>query len=206
MTIEETSEIMDILKSAYPNFYKGQSEKEQLKTTKLWAAMFSDDDSDIVAAAVKAFIITDEKSFPPSIGVIKNKIADIANPDAMTEYEAWGLVAEAISDGYYGAHEEFSKLPPVLQKIVGSPNQLRTWSLMESKDLHTVVASNFMRSYRVMAAREREYSMLPGDVKYVISEISERFKMPELPEPMTEFEINERRNEIARQLTGGRAT
>jgi len=80
VTLEETGVIMDIFKATYPQFYKGQPDKERLKATALWASMFADDDFAVVAAAVKAFIATDEKGYPPFIGIIKNKISKMKSP------------------------------------------------------------------------------------------------------------------------------
>jgi hypothetical protein len=164
--------------------------------------MFADDDLDIVTAAVEAFIATDVKGFSPVIGIIKNKISEIKRPENITEFEAWSRVKQAISNGYYGCIEEFEKLPPILQRLVGSPNQLRDWATMSTETLNTVVASNFMRSYKARAIHEHEYAMLPGDVKKFISDFSDRMKFPESEKQLTEFEINERRNEIHRQLEG----
>ena len=194
---------MDILKIAYPNFYKSQSEHERLNSAKLWAAMFADDPADVVAAAVKAFIVTDTKGFPPVIGIIKNKIAGIIRRGQMTEYEAWHEVKKALSNGLYGASEEFEKLPPILQRLVGSPNQLRQWAAMDSGDLESIVGSNFMRSYKARAEYERDDLLLPADVKNFIAELSKRVAIPEparQPAGMTDDEINERRNEIQRLL------
>jgi len=88
----------------------------------------------------------------------------------MTEMEAWDMVKSAIS--YYYAAEKFESLPPILQKLVGGPGQLREWALMDVETLNSVIQSNFMRSYRAMAASEREYAMLPSSTKKFISEIT----------------------------------
>jgi hypothetical protein len=199
MTIQDIVQIMEIIEIAYPNFYKSQDNKERKKAANLWAVMFAEDDPLTVAAAVKAFIAADEKGFPPTIGIIKNKIADIKNDGEMAEYEAWNEVKKAVSNGLYGASEEFAKLSPVLQRLVGSPNKLREWAQMESEGLEKVVGSNFMRSYRSRAASEREHSMLPADVKKFIAALSDKMKMPEFAE-VTDSEVNERRNDIRRQL------
>ncbi|MCL2816075.1 MAG: replicative helicase loader/inhibitor [Oscillospiraceae bacterium] len=201
MTIKETGLIMDILKAAYPTFYKGQSNADLTGAAKLWAVMFSDDNAEIVAMAVKSFIATDAKGFPPAIGMIKNKIAEFVGPEKMTEYEAWNLVKKAVSNGIYGAGEEFAKLPPILQRLVGSADQIHEWARsMTSETLESVVGSNFMRSYRARAEYEREYFLLPCDVKDFIGALSERPAMPEAPQAVTEHELNERRNHIHRQL------
>ena len=195
---------MDIFGSAYPNFYKSQTSDERLNAAKLWAAMFVDDDFETVLYAVKSFIVTDEKGFPPVIGVVKNKIADLQNRGEMTEYEAWNTIKKAISNGYYGAADEFAGLPPILQRLVGSPNRLKEWATMETEQIETVMASNFMRSYRARAEHEREQLMMPADVKNFIAAMSERMKLPAEPKQLTEQEINERRDEIRRQLENGK--
>ena len=196
---------MDVLEDIFPSFNKGLTDKKIMRKTTTWAAMFADDDFALVLAAVKSFTATEDKGFAPSIGIIKNKMAELKNPDAMTEYEAWNRVREAISNGYYGADKEFAKLPAVLQRLVGSPNQLRDWATMETETLNTVVASNFMRSYRVRAEREREYLLLPADVKKFMAELSAKVSIPEVGE-LTEDEFNSRRNKAIGLLNGGDTT
>ena len=63
MTIEETGAIMDVLKAAFPQFHKEQTEEEQLDSIKLWTDMFAEDELALVAAAVKAYIATEKKGF-----------------------------------------------------------------------------------------------------------------------------------------------
>jgi len=92
--------------------------------------------------------------------------------------EAWDMVRRAIS--YYHANEAFRNLPPILQKIVGSPNQLREWALMDVETVNSVIQSNFMRSYRAMAAREREYAMLPESTRQLIQSIAVKMDMKAL--------------------------
>ena len=210
MIIKSIGDVMEVLEAAYPKHYQGQNDEQRAKTIKLWAVMFVDDELAVVGAAVKAFIVTDSKGFPPSIGQIKNKMADLVRGDEMSEYEAWNLVKEAIrdgGDGYYNfttncySHEAaFAKLPPVLQRLVGSPNVLREWYNMKESTVESVVGSNFMRSYRARTASSREYDMLPGDVKNIAGALAHKIAMPELPAPMGEHELNERRNAIAREL------
>lgn len=86
MTYKETLQIMAILKTAYPNYYKGGSDLEQAAA--LWAELFADDDVLVVVAAVKSFIVNDDKGFPPVIGQIKTMVRDLTSPKEMTELEA----------------------------------------------------------------------------------------------------------------------
>jgi len=168
MTREETKAILAILKAAYPNFYKDMTKDDARNTVDLWATMFADNPAPIVTEAVRALICT--LKYPPTIADVKEKIAMITQPQVMTEMEAWDRVRGAIS--YYNATENFKNLPPLLQKIVGSPNQLREWALMDSDVVNSVIQSNFMRSYKVRAAQEREYAMLPESTKQLIQGIA----------------------------------
>lgn len=181
MTREETLAIMGVLKAAYPNYYRDMKRSEAESVVALWEEMFREDDPQVVALAVKAHIANDKKGFPPHIGAIKDAIVKITTPEEMTEQEAWALVAKACRNGTYGAQKEFDALPPVVQRLVGSPNQLKEWATMDSHELQTVVASNFQRSYRARAAHEREYLALPGDVRQAMESLAAGFKMPELP-------------------------
>lgn len=197
MTREDTLDLLSVLKAAYPNFYRDMTRKDADHVVALWFEMFMDEPTELVALAVKRHIATDTKGFPPTIGVIKDAIVKIKNPDEMTELEAWGLVQKALRNSYYGAQEEFEKLPPVVQRLVGSPNQLREWAQMDTATVSSVVASNFQRSYKARAASEREYLALPSDVRDVMEKIADRMKMPELPAAPTDQE----RNAMIRRLS-----
>lgn len=168
MTFEETGSILDIISGAYPNF------QGEINTLKVWYEIFIDYDVRLVAAAVKSFISSDEKGFPPVPGQIMGKLRLITERGADTELEAWGKVLKAISRGTYNAKEDFEKFPDEIQRIVGSPNQLREWAMMDSDTVQSVVASNFQRSYRARMKRKAEFDALPADVKQLASAISEK--------------------------------
>lgn len=177
MTRDETLAIMTVLKTAYPSFYRDMTRETALQAVSLWAEMFSDDKPEIVAAAVKALIKTRKEGYPPTIGEVSAKIAEITQPKEMTELEAWSLVERACRNGLHGAGEEFAKLPSLIQKAVGSPNQLREWAMMDADTVKSVVASNFMRSFKVYQKRERDMAMLPGDVRQLLEGVSERLAL-----------------------------
>ena len=165
MTREETLAIMGVLKAAYPNYYRDMNRKDSEAVVDLWSTMFSDEPMQLVAMAVKAHIASDTKGFPPHIGAIKEAIGKLMQPDTMTEQEAWALVDKATRNAAYDAEKEFSKLPPLAQKLVGSPNSLRAWALMDADTVSSVVASNFQRSYRAEVAKQKELLSLPSDVR-----------------------------------------
>lgn len=177
MTRDEATAILAVLKTAYPAFYKNMSDEEIEDVIDLWATMFESDSAKIVTEAVRAYIATDTKGFPPVIGQIKEKIREITHPQEMTEMEAWDLVRRAIT--YYNASEAFANLPLILKKIVGSPNTLREWALMDIETVNSVIQSNFMRSYKAKVAQEKEYAMLPSSTKQLIAGLAQKYSLTE---------------------------
>lgn len=177
MNREEVLMVMTVLRGAYPQFYRGITAKEAEATVSLWAEMFAEDDVAIVAAAVKALIATDDKGFPPHIGAAKAKVRQITQPSGMTPQEAWNLVAKAIRNSAYESREEYDKLPREVQRLVGSPNQLRDWALMDSDTVHSVVASNFQRSFTARQKADNDFKALPRDVQAMIGTVAERMAL-----------------------------
>ena len=168
MTREDTIKILSVLRGAYPAFYRDITKQEAESTIGLWESMFSEEPYELVGAAVKAFISGDGKGFPPAIGQIKERIRQITQPEGMTEQEAWALVSKAVRNSAYGSVEEFNKLPPEVQAVVHDPGQLKQWANGSADDLETVVASNFMRSFRAKQKSIKEYMALPSEVKQLM--------------------------------------
>ena len=181
MNRQETLAIMSILKAAYPMYYRDMKREEANAVVDLWTSMLSDYDPMEVSVAVKSHIATDKKGFPPHIGAIIDAIQKNRTRESdLTELEAWHMVEKATRRSTYYAEEEFNKLPPVVQKVVGDPSQLRAWASMPEDELKTVVASNFQRSYRGRAQSEREFLALPSDVRDSIKAIGSGIKQMEL--------------------------
>src|SRR5690554_6082792 len=177
MTRQEALAVLAMLKTAYPTFYKNLSKEDINAAVNLWATMFSDEPVSIITEAVKSLICT--LKYPPTIADVKEKIAMIiqSQTQTMTEMEAWQRVKVAIS--YYNAGENFAELPPILQKIVGSPNVLREWALMNGEVVNSVIQSNFMRSYKTKVAQEKEHAMLPSSTKQLIAGLAQKHSLPE---------------------------
>lgn len=173
MDRDETIATLAILRGAYPGFYRGISKTEAEDAVNLWLDIFGRYPFQLVLAAVKSFIEADEKGFPPVPGQIVAKIRLITEPEQQGELEAWSLVSAATQNGLYGYRDEFKKLPPIVQKIVGTPEQIRDWAMMDSSTFQSVVASNFQRAYRTACAREAEIAKLPAEVRIMISGVSE---------------------------------
>lgn len=164
------------MKANYPNFYKNLARVDAEAQVNLWAEMFEQEPYDLVGAAVRSYIATDTGGYPPNVGTIKAHIRKLTQQDEMTEQEAVNMILKALSNSGYCSKEEFEKLPPILQKVVGSPNQLKEWAMMDSDVVNSVVASNLMRSYKVIAERERQQQALPPNVKQLLGNAVNCFK------------------------------
>lgn len=179
MDRNETMQVLTVLKAAYPHSFKGMAKRDAETMIVLWQTMFSGDSYESVSAAVAALIATRKEGYTPTIGEVKERLA-FAKEQAsggLTEQEAWALVEKACRNGFYGYRQEYDALPPDVQRAVGAPEQLKAWAMMDSEIVNSVVASNFMRNFRVQKQREKEFSMLPPSVRETLSLVSEKMKM-----------------------------
>lgn len=180
MTNRETAQIMTILQAVYPDSFKTQSAEMLQATVKVWSLVFADDAFETVQAAVMAHISGSTERFMPPPGVIKQRIISMTTDADLTAQEAWQLVNAATQRGLYNAREEYEKLPPVVQRVVGSPSQLKEWAMMDAETVQSVVASNFQRSYMARAERERECMALPSTMRETVSRIAGQMGIPAL--------------------------
>lgn len=172
MTQNEIARVLSTLKAAYPSSYRDMTNADVDALVKLWKRQFEEYRYDEVIRAVDSIISTSTSDFAPSVGKIKDmiiKLRGMSHGQALTEQEAWNFVNKALYNSIYKAGEEFDKLPEEVKAIVGSPRQLREWAMMNSDTVDSVVASNFMRSYRARINSVREYMALPHEVKEMLS-------------------------------------
>lgn len=177
MTLQETAEILSICKAEWPQSFSRMSAQDGKARLQLWATMFADDDVRLVGAAVKTLIAAGDREFAPGVGQIKEQMRKLVSHGEKTEAEAWARILKSIRNSAYDSARQFERLPPILQKIVGSPSQLREWGMMDSETLHSVVASNVQRAYRTMQQRENEAAKIPSDVAKCISEFAQKFAL-----------------------------
>ena len=168
MTREEMIEIIKKIQSAYPNF-KVEDKQALLDT---WYECLGHVDFKAVALALKNYIMSDTTGFAPTIGHINNNLHDILEKiegGAPTEMEAWNLVSNALRRSGWHAEEEFSKLPPPIQRAVGSAQMLHNWAVDENYN-ESVVMSNFQRSYRAVVEQGRQERRMPLDIQHMIQQ------------------------------------
>ena len=152
----------------------------------VWYSMLKDLDYALASRAVQMHMQTEET--PPTVAGIRKQSAKLKadETDDLNETAAWSLVLKAIRRSTYYSDEEFAKLPPVVQRAVSSPRQLREWATLEDVDgkTLTVIQSNFQRTFRAEQQRERERNKLSPDVL-------------KLMRPLNNHQIEDKPNELS---------
>lgn len=164
MNRDETKRIIQIMCATYPNWKPA----DLSHTVDAWHLMLEDYPYNQIAIALKAYVTSDASGFAPSVGQLIAKLNTITTTNEPSELEAWSMVSKALRNGYYGAEEEFSKLPELVQKAVGTPSNLRQWSQTDVDSIENVIQSNFLRTYRNVVKRAEEVQKMPSDIKAMI--------------------------------------
>lgn len=165
MTREECKVLVKAMKAMYPDpkFIPDQFAFD------MWYKLMGDLE---YHAACNAFAKHAQLSkFPPTVAEIRQNVADMETVDGMNGEEAWSLVYKAISNSGYYSVEEFGKLPPIIQKSVGSPENLRELALMPADTVNSVEKSHFLRTYEVEKKRKRESDAISPEIRAKIQEM-----------------------------------
>lgn len=173
MTRDEVKMILMRIQTTYPN-WKPQGDLSLV--IDVWHEYLEAYTYQEILGAVKSYVLSDVSGFAPTVGQLVGKLHGMMKsiePD-VGALEAWSMVSKALRNGYYGAEQEFEKLPPLVQKAVGSPMNLRNWSQSDLKSIETVVMSQFLSAYKAECKREAEFSMIPDSLKLEMQERMER--------------------------------
>ena len=173
MTREETKMIVNGMMVGFPNYKPSNLGA----VVDLWSTMLVDYDYKVVSAALASFIATDTRGFAPTIGQLLEQIP--TGQKEIDPLKAWALVTSAIRNGYYGAEEEYAKLPELVQRAVGDPKNLRSWSMLKPDEVHTVAQAQFLRSYRALQERDRKEARIPKSVKAIIEQATLKLEQKE---------------------------
>lgn len=177
MTDYEIGRLVYAIRGTYPKYYANMGAEDLKGLSMAWALVLGEYDFSIASRAVQLYLTNDTSGFPPSPGQIVDAIHKIINPRIaeMTATEAWALVRKAIRNGYYGAEEEFEKLPTACQRAIGSPSNLRELAQLDIDQVETVEQSHFIKAYNTQVIRERETAKMPSDIRALVEKaVSEK--------------------------------
>lgn len=179
MDRQQTMMVLSVLKAAYPHAFKDMTKKDGEAMILLWCTMFAEESYEEVNAAIGALIATRTAGYSPTVGEVKEQIRRLHSHNEIDESSAWALVSNACRNGSYHSVEEFNKLPPEVQEVVGAPEQLKQWAMMDAEVVQSVIASNFKKAFRVQAERTKEIAKLPPNIRQMITGATANIKFIE---------------------------
>lgn len=168
MTIKEARKFVAVLMVTYPN-YNPIDEELAAET---WAGVTEEYTYEQVDIALRSYMKTNTSGFAPAPGQIIDKIYTMTQPQELNEMEAWALVRRAICNSGYNSKEEFAKLPPLVQRAVGLPSQLREWALTDDLN-HEVVMAAFQRAYQAELKHHKEIQKTPQNIRNLIEKTNQ---------------------------------
>ena len=167
MTEKEVRQLLAMTQAVYPNYNPPSREA----AVNAWLMCLSEYDNNVVMAAFKAYMTTNTSGFAPVPGQLIEILQTLTQPSELNEIEAWSIVRKALRNCGYNAEQEFAKLPTVVQKTVGTPQQLKIWAC-DSEFNENVVSSNFIKTYRTEVKRATELNKMPSDVRKLIEMVN----------------------------------
>ena len=173
MTVNETTELLAIIASMYPNFRVDN----KLVTIKAWHMVLEDFDYKDIMTGLKLYARTENNQFAPSVNQL---IAMIRKPQELSQMDfptVWRYIRKAISRSLYYSVEEFDKLPDEAKALVGAPGQLREWAQLASDTIDSVTRSKVETQYGAYQRRRAEVEAMPQEIREHIEKST-----PKLPE------------------------
>lgn len=167
MTEKEVRQLLAMTQAVYSNYNPPSREA----AVNAWLLCLSEYDNNVVMAAFKAYMTTNTSGFAPAPGQLIEILQALTQPQELNELEAWSIVRKALRNCGYNSEQEFAKLPIVVQKAVGTPQQLKIWAC-DSEFNENVVSSNFIKTYRIEVKRATELNKMPSDVRKLIEMVN----------------------------------
>ena len=167
MTETEVRKLLAMTQAVYPNYNPPSREA----AVNAWLMCLSEYDNNVVMAAFKAYMTTNTSGFAPAPGQLIEILQTLTQPSELNELEAWSIVRKALRNCGYNSEQEFAKLPTVVQKAVGTPQQLKIWAC-DSEFNENVVSSNFIKTYRTEVKRATELNKMPENVRKLIEMVN----------------------------------
>lgn len=172
MTLKETTKIVYVIKATYPAHFAKYTKKDYDNMIQAWTAVMEDYTYMQASAGLKIYLASDTKGFPPSPGQVIDCITKtMKQPELeMNALEAWALVRKALGNSGYNAEGEFAKLPPAVQRAVGSAGNLHEMCMLPTSEVETVEQSQFVRTYNATVQHMKDEAKIPPKVRVLIEQ------------------------------------
>ncbi len=166
MKLQETKNLLEILKMAYPSTYKNMAEGEAKSIVKFYHGFFSKYETPIVVQALRNYI--SKNQYPPTIAGLQEQI-DLLLPQEETDIVLWNQLKKAISNCLWDSQKVYDSLPEPLRIWVGGPSGLRDLAMVESEKIETVTRGQFLRTIKIIKERAKAQAELPEEIRQAIA-------------------------------------
>lgn len=166
MDKKEFARFVTIIRSGYQK----QDFLKDIDSLSFWFSMLNDLPFELAIAALKKHVATSK--WLPSVAEIRQCASEITQGEPRDWSDEWLSVIQAVRMyGYMNEKDALATLAPLTKEIV---RQLgwKNICCSEQNEL-TALRANFRMIYEQKAEREKERSILPGDVQKRIAELSE---------------------------------
>lgn len=159
---EDFMKLVTVLRAAY-NSDKFMPDKQ---SALVWYEMLKDIDYPVLMQG--CYKLIQSSPYPPTIADIRASCASLQAEAQLSDLEAWAMVRKALSNGVYGAEAEYAKLPPLVQKAVGTPSNIREMAQADMESVATVFQSQFLRAYRAEVQRAADMAKLSPKIRALL--------------------------------------
>ncbi len=169
MDRQEVQQLLMMIATAYPNF-KVENKTQTIDT---WLLSLEEYNAQDALTEYKSYVKTSNIDFAPSVSRLIGEIEKLNELAAIDDVTGWDMVRKAISRSAYNSKAEFEKLPEIIQRAVGSANQLFLWATDENYN-ESVVMSVFQKNYRTIKDRADAERKLPTESKIKLEQLREQ--------------------------------
>ena len=159
---EDFMKLVAVLRAAY-NSDKFMPDKQ---SALVWYEMLKDIDYPVLMQG--CYKLIQSSPYPPTIADIRASCASLQAVERLSDLEAWAMVRKALSNGTYGAEQEYAKLPPLVQRAVGTPAVIREMAQADMESVATVFQSQFLRAYRAEVQRAVDMAKLSPKIRTLL--------------------------------------
>lgn len=166
-------EVAGLLAMCAANF-PAMGDRDLRLTARLWELMLEDVPFDVGKQAICKVLAT--ARFFPTVGEIRQAVAELQSPRLLDWSEAWGLIRDAIRRyGAYRESEALASLPPDVRKVV----QRFGWQNLCLSEEIEVVRGQFRMAWETYAKRETERAALPLPIREQLDGVARRLALSE---------------------------
>ena len=167
MTRPEAARVVLKISTMYANEYSKIPADNLEMIVQMWADTCEGYTGEQIEAALQQYMANDTSGFAPKPGQLIQYLVAPEDSNDLTASEAWAMVVKAMSNAIYGAEEEWEKLPPMVQRAVGTSYVLREMAMMPVESMG-VEESHFRRAYLSQLESERVRRRSPASAMKLI--------------------------------------